>query len=80
MNAALAIDQLAEILVRSDEDRGLLIGPIKHDIIGDAGFHFGNVKHMMPRLPKPFDNLPINAFVSQNVHCADSATGYTTSA
>ena len=27
----------------------------------------------MFRLPKPFDNLPINAFVSYDVHFADSA-------
>ena len=71
MYAALAVYQLAKILVGRNEHRTLPICLLKHDIIRHAGCHFGNVEDGMSILSKRFDDLPIHTFIGRKIHVAE---------
>lgn len=75
MYETLTEHQLAKILVTRDEDRSLGIGPPKHRAIIDAGGKLGDVQNLVPVETKTLDDLPVNAFVSQQIHLTDSVTG-----
>ena len=75
MDSTLPVYKLAKILVSRYENCFKFIGLFQHGLVWNAWRHFGNVQHLMPILPKSLNNLPIDAFIGQKVHCTDSGMG-----
>ncbi len=75
MNEALAIYQLAKIFVLCHKKCVMFICALQHHLVGNARLHFSNIKNNVPVLPKPLNNRPVHALVSQEIHAACSTIG-----
>jgi hypothetical protein len=70
----LTKDHLSKILVSGQQQGSFSVCHSKNNIVGNSWFHLGNIPYPMSVLPKAFNDLTVNTFVSQAIHAA-SGTG-----
>ena len=75
VNSSHTKDELAEILVRRDQQRAMLIRSTQDRFVIDAWTQLGDVEHLMTIAPQTVDNWPVYALVCDNVHVPCSAIG-----
>ena len=76
----LAEDHLSEILVRSQQNPVGLAAAEENNFIVDTGVQLGDKQHFVSISAEPFDDLPVDALIRENLHPATLSIGYTTSA
>jgi hypothetical protein len=74
-NAPLSENKLSEILVGRDQDGALGRGSLQDLFVRCRRRVFGDVSDLVPVLPQPLDDLPLNALVAKKLQAASSGTG-----
>ena len=67
---ALAKDQLAEVLIGSEEENIRLPGEGENDRVGAARRFLREVRDREALSPKSVDDLPVDPFVGDDLHAA----------
>ena len=67
-NSALSKDNLAEVLVRSDQDRSLGVRQIKYVVVGNTCLELGDGEDVMAQLPELRGDRLVDVLVEQPAH------------
>jgi hypothetical protein len=70
-----AEDELAEVLVGSEQEAFLAGGQIEHGVVADPGGEFGDVEEVVALGAQAGDDTGLDALVGEEPHAADVVSG-----
>ena len=68
-------NKLAEISIRGDQQRAVLIGSTQYSVVVNTGIEFRNVEHGVAVRSQAGNDRPIHTLVSQEIHTLRPTVG-----
>jgi hypothetical protein len=66
-HAPLTVHQLSKVLVGRDENATNRVGSFENETVGDARLEFSHVDEVMPVRAQSVNDLPVDAFVGDEI-------------